>query len=92
LRSGEELLPGTGGQVWKLLFEAARRYSTEVAYPGEEFPPSGDGKVCPLCQEDLSASGAGRLKRFEDYIKNDVAKSADEARKKVPLRQDSCRL
>ena len=32
LRSGEELLPGTGDQAWKLLFEAARRYSTEAAY------------------------------------------------------------
>ena len=30
LRAGEELLPGTGNQAWKLLFEAARRYSTEV--------------------------------------------------------------
>lgn len=83
LRAGEELLPGTGGQVWKLLFEAARRYSTEVAYPDEEFPPSGDGKVCPLCQEDLEASGAERIKRFDAYIKNDVAKTANEARKKV---------
>ena len=88
LRAGEELLPGTGGQVWKLLFEAARRYSTEVAYPDEEFPPSGDGKVCPLCQENLKASGAERLKRFEDYIKNDVAKTANEARKKVDAAKD----
>ncbi len=43
LRAGEELLPGTGDQVWKLLFEAARRYSTEAAYPGEAFPPSTGG-------------------------------------------------
>lgn len=88
LQAGEVLLPGTGGQVWKLLFEAARRYSTEVAYPDEEFPPSGDGKVCPLCQEDLNASGAKRLRRFEDYIKNDVAKTANEARKKVDVAKD----
>jgi len=88
LRAGEELLPGTGGQVWKLLFEAARRYSTEVAYPDEEFPPSGDGKVCPLCQENLKASGAERLMRFEDYIKNDVAKTANEARKQVDAAKD----
>ena len=31
LRSGEELLPGTGDQAWKLLFEAARRYSRGAA-------------------------------------------------------------
>lgn len=83
LRSGEELLPGTGDQVWKLFFEAARRYSTEVAYLGKEFPPSAEGKVCPLCQEELPESGTQRLKRFDEYIKNDVAKTADAARKKV---------
>lgn len=83
LRSGEELLPGTGYQAWKLLFEAARRYSTEAAYPGEEFPSSVEGKVCPLCQEELPESGTHRLKRFDEYIKNDVAKTADAARKKV---------
>ena len=82
LRSGEELLPGTGDQAWKLLFEAARRYSTEAAYPGVEFASSAEGKVCPLCQEELSESGTQRLKRFDEYIKNDVAKSADAARKK----------
>lgn len=88
LRAGEDLLPGTGGQVWKLLFEAARRYSTEVAYLDEEFPPTGDGTVCPLCQEDLKASGAERLRRFEDYIKNDVAKTANDARKKIDAAKD----
>ncbi|MBO2604353.1 AAA family ATPase [Shewanella algae] len=85
LCSGEELLPGTGEQVWKLLFDAARRYSTEVAYPGEEFPQSAEGKVCPLCQENLPESGANRLKRFDEYIQNDVAKSAEAARNKVEI-------
>ncbi len=83
LRAGEELLPGTGGQVWKLLFEAARRYSTEVAYPDKEFPPSTADEICPLCQETLNSSGSERLMRFEEYIKNDVAKTANEARNKV---------
>lgn len=83
LRAGEELLPGTGVHAWKLLFEAAKRYATEAAYPGEEFPPSAEGKVCPLCQEELPESGTQRLKRFDEYIKNDVAKTADAARKKV---------
>ena len=83
LRAGEELLSGTGDQPWKLLFEAARRYSNEVAYPEGEFPLSAEGKVCPLCQESLPKSGASRLKRFDEYIQNDVAKTADNARKKV---------
>jgi len=85
LRAGEELLPGTGDLTWKILFEAARRYSTEAAYPGEEFPPVSEGKVCPLCQENLPESGTNRLKRFDEYIQNDVAKTADTARKKVEI-------
>lgn len=83
LRAGEELLAGTGDQTWKILFEAARRYSTEAAYPGEEFPPSTKGKVCPLCQEELEETGTKRLNRFDEYIKNDVAKTADAVRKQV---------
>lgn len=83
LRAGEELLPGTGEEAWKLLFQAAKRFSTEAAYPGEEFPPSTDEKVCPLCQESLGKSGTQRLNRFNDFIKNDVAKTVDAARKKV---------
>tara|TARA_B110000879_G_scaffold51926_1_gene73771 strand:+ start:1312 stop:3930 length:2619 start_codon:yes stop_codon:yes gene_type:complete len=85
LRSDEELLPGTGAQAWKLLFEAARRYSGEVAFPGEDFPQFTKGKVCPLCQESLPDSGVNRLNRFDEYIQNDVAKTADTARKKLEL-------
>ena len=83
LRAGETLLPGTGEQTWKLLFDAAKRYSTEIAYPGDEFPPATEDKVCPLCQKELGEVGTQRLNRFNEYIKNDVAKTADTSRKKV---------
>jgi ABC-type lipoprotein export system ATPase subunit len=79
LQSGEKLLPGTGEPLWKALFEAARKYSTEIAYSTLEFPNTGDGTVCPLCQSPLEETGE-RLKRFEQYIKDDVAKTASEKR------------
>lgn len=79
LQSGEELLPGTGEQLWKALFEAARKYSTEIAYPDYGFPHAGDAALCPLCQSPLDEAGE-RLKRFEQYIKDDVAKTASEKR------------
>lgn len=85
LQAGEELLPGTGNQVWKALFDAATRYSMEATNSKEFFPPSTESAVCPLCQEGLSESGLLRLKRFNDYIKNDIAKTADAARKKVDI-------
>lgn len=82
LRSGESLLPGTGEPAWKALFDAARKFSTEVAYPGIEFPHTGEGAVCPLCQEPLR-DASERLKRFEKYIKDDVAKAAVQQRQDV---------
>jgi energy-coupling factor transporter ATP-binding protein EcfA2 len=85
LRSGEDLLVGTGEQVWKVLFDAARRYSSEVAFPGEIFPQSAEGKVCPLCQEYLSEAAVNRLKRFDEYVQNDVAKTAENARKTIEV-------
>ena len=57
LRSGENLLPGTGEPIWKALFNAARRFSTECAYQGIEFPHVNEGAVCPLC---TVATGGGR--------------------------------
>ncbi|MCK4618447.1 MAG: AAA family ATPase [Desulfobacterales bacterium] len=82
LQSGEILLAGTGGQVWKELFNAARKFSTEVAYPEYRFPHIVDSSVCPLCQQPLRKAGK-RLKRFEEYIRNDVAKNATQQRQKV---------
>ena len=83
LRSGEDLFSGTGGRVWKILFESARRYATECVHPGREFPDRNLGAACPLCQEELSEAGLERFKRFDEYLKNDVSKTADIARKKV---------
>lgn len=44
--------------------------------------------MCPLCQEHLPESGADRLKRFDEYIQNDVAKTAEAARKKLETAKD----
>jgi len=76
LRSGESLLPGTGDAVWKDLFKAAARYSDEVAYLGHVFPHVGAGTRCVLCQQQLE-DGAPRLKRFHEYLAQDVAKTAE---------------
>ena len=79
-RAGESLLQGTGEQVWKDLFEAARRYSTEAAYPSEVFPHVCEGARCLLCQQPLNQGAAKRLQRFEDFVKQDTAKVAAQKR------------
>lgn len=80
LQADDELLSGTGQQAWKELFEAARRFCANEAYPNESFPISTQGKNCPLCQDPLSQEASERLKRFDDYIKGDISKSLEESR------------
>lgn len=79
-RAGAPLLAGTGEQVWKNLFEAARRFSTEMAYSSEQFPYVGAGAQCPLCQQPFNQEGAKRMQRFENFVKHDTAKAAAEKR------------
>lgn len=76
--SGEPL-DGVGGEVWRVLWDAARRYSTEKAYPSESFPPSRDTARCVLCQQVLDAEARERMTRFEEFIQKDTDRQAQEA-------------
>jgi len=80
-----EPLSGVGGAVWRTLWESARRYSTEVAYPGQAFPPSKGDQLCVLCQQPLEAEATARMGRFEAFISEDterLAQAAEQAAKK----------
>ena len=66
-------LPGTGGEAWKELFEAARKFSVE-AYPEKIFPRLDAGTPCPLCQQPLN-DGAVRLVRFEEFVQQEAEKN-----------------
>lgn len=80
LRAGEELLPGTGDPTWKALFQAARLFSTELAYAGKDFPCVHEDAQCVLCQQPMSSSANERFLRFEAFIQANVAKVAAERR------------
>jgi AAA domain len=88
LSQAEELHDGTGGLVWKSLFEAARKFSSEVAYPQHSFPHVGPSSKCLLCQQDLNEASAARLAQFEAYVQNDIAKAAAEFRQKLSTAKD----
>ena len=75
---GTDSLPDVGGEVWRTLWEAARRYSTETAYPATPFPPTDPDTLCVLCQQPLSAEAIQRMKRFESFIRNDTERQAQE--------------
>ncbi|EQD46172.1 hypothetical protein B1A_14707, partial [mine drainage metagenome] len=55
-KEGENLLPGTGGEAWRELFDAARKFAVE-SHPDKAFPDLGAEAPCPLCQQPL-AEGA----------------------------------
>jgi len=62
------LLAGTGGDQWKAMWEAARLFSREQAYRAQDFPFTGEGAKCALCQQDLGHEAAHRLKQFEEFV------------------------
>ncbi|TJV94231.1 MAG: DNA repair protein [Mesorhizobium sp.] len=71
-------IPGVGGEAWRALWEAARRYSVHVAYPAAPFPPAAD-ESCVLCHQGLSQDAKTRLGSFEDFIKADAEAQAASA-------------
>ena len=80
LRAGEPLLQGTGDPTWKAMFQAARQFSMETAYPGKPFPCSHDESQCVLCQQHLSLEANERFARFEAFVQANVSKAATEKR------------
>ena len=74
LTEDESLLPGTGGDLWKELFESARKFCTK-AHPNKVFPDLGSDGKCPLCQQLLS-DGNERLIRFDKFVQDEAEKKA----------------
>jgi len=71
-------IPGVGAETWRMLWEAARRYSEQTAYPGMPFPPVG-AEACVLCHQPLGAEAKARMGSFEDFIKADAEEQAVKA-------------
>ncbi len=88
-QADESLLPGTGEEAWKNLFEAARRFSTELAYPGEPFPQVCAEARCLLCQQSLGSDAANRMKRFEEFVKADASKVLGEKREQLAVAKNA---
>src|SRR5690625_2333667 len=77
-------LPGTGNEAWKRLWNAAKHFSVNHAYPNLEYPvlkDEGENAKCVLCQQTLDQDGVeDRLKRFEKYISDDIEKQLNQKR------------
>ncbi len=75
-------ISGVGTASWRSLWESARRFSEEAAYPDQHFPvvedPSGPAR-CVLCQQDLGDDAAARLKSFDEFVAADSEQVARES-------------
>lgn len=72
-------LSGVGGDFWRSLWDSARRYSEKVAYLEQPFPPIQKDSFCVLCQQPLQAEALDRMARFDEFIKEDTERKAQEA-------------
>lgn len=75
-------LPHVGEAIWRQLWEAARKYSDEVAYPDKQFPDSdGHDELCVLCQQPLGEDAVQRRTTFESFVKSSTKTDEEKARR-----------
>lgn len=75
-----EPVPNVGGPAWRLLFEAARNFAALGQPAPPERLPDATGDLCLMCQEPLSSAASLRLARFNDFVRGDISRRADQAR------------
>ena len=74
-------LAGTGSDLWRSLWDAAREYSISEAYKAQTFPVADNEAQCVLCQQKLDDKAVTRLTMFEEFAKDasqQLAKSAEK--------------
>lgn len=76
----EGMLSGTGSESWSTLWDAARRFSQEQAYPDRVFPVVENGARCILCQQDLDHAAAHRLRQFEAFVASTTERELRQVR------------
>ena len=76
-------LPGTGEELWRSLWDAARAYSVSSAYKDQAFPVITDGARCVLCQQNLELPAIERLRAFDIYCKDQSQKLAEQAQRRL---------
>jgi energy-coupling factor transporter ATP-binding protein EcfA2 len=81
------MLTGTGSELWAALWESARRFAQEKAYPRQKFPIVENGAHCVLCQQGLDSAARERLKQFEKFVSSRVERELREVRDRFVLLQ-----
>ena len=72
-------LTGVGGDTWRAMWSAARKYS-QVVYLEQKFPVTDDAK-CLLCHQELNLEAKERLQNFEKFVCSTLEQDAANAEK-----------
>ncbi|MDU6681958.1 MAG: hypothetical protein E6468_08985 [Varibaculum cambriense] len=72
-------LEGIGSEIWRELWEAARKYSESVAYKEIKYPNVSEDSRCVLCQQILTPESKDMLISFENFVKGQMQKAATDA-------------
>ena len=93
----KKYLPGTGGELWRQLFEAAKMFSKHSAYLNDEFPVVRAQARCVLCQQNLASDGIEAMNQFGKFVRGNITKNLDEKNDNInkireQLRDISARL
>ncbi len=80
--SGQVTLAGLESSAWRGLWESARVYSKENAYPSLAFPHIEEGAKCVLCQQEMESSTKERLTKLEEFVQG-TAQADAVAKQKI---------
>ena len=83
-----DLLTGTGDDLWKTMWESARQFSEQQAYPAKAFPIIEEGEKCLLCQQDLEHSAGHRLKLFQEFVSSTTERELLQLRKEFTKQRE----
>ena len=76
----DDPLPDIGSEVWRSLWETARCYSEQQAYPNSPFPVTENGARCVLCQQELNEEASKRFNRFEAFVNGETKRMEEQAK------------
>ncbi|OFZ66308.1 MAG: hypothetical protein A2328_06970, partial [Bdellovibrionales bacterium RIFOXYB2_FULL_36_6] len=82
-------LTGIGQDSWRLLWNQARSYSEQLAYPSLSFPVIENQARCVLCHQILDDDSKTRLRNFEAFVKGELESQAQAAEIKLSSLIDS---
>jgi hypothetical protein len=84
-----EPLAGVGSSPWQVLYNAAREYSTQVAYPDRDFPVLDNEALCVLCMQPLQEDTKARMARFKAFMEGATKRQLDTATEGIQKKRRS---